>query len=101
MRIIRSTLLRQYPGRIINIHPSLLPSFRGLKAQKQALDYKVKYTGCTVHFVDSGLDTGEIIDQRVVPVYKNDTVETLSKRIMKEELDLYWRCIQKVILDKS
>ena len=97
MRIIRATLLSQFKRRIVNIHPSLLPSFPGLKAQKQALEYGVKYSGCTVHFVDSGVDTGPIILQKVVPVLSNDTVDTLSMRILKAEHDTYWKAVNKVM----
>ncbi|RME88953.1 MAG: phosphoribosylglycinamide formyltransferase [Candidatus Hydrogenedentota bacterium] len=97
MRILKQPILQAMRGRIVNIHPSLLPAFPGLKAQKQALDYGVKFSGCTVHFVDEGVDTGPIIDQRVVPVKKNDTVESLSKRILKQEHDLYWRSIRDVL----
>lgn len=93
LKIITQPLLSAFPQRILNIHPSLLPAFPGLKAQKQALDYGVKYTGCTIHLVDSGVDTGRILAQAVVPVQKNDTEETLSRRILKAEHDTYWRAI--------
>ena len=85
MRILSDVLLDAYTNRIINIHPALLPSFPGLHAQKQALDYGVKVSGCTVHFVDNGVDTGPIILQAVVPVFSDDTEETLSERILKYE----------------
>jgi len=85
MRILKGPILREYSGRILNIHPSLLPSFPGLRAQKQALDYGVRITGCTVHYVDSGIDTGSIILQKAVHVDDDDTVETLSDRILKQE----------------
>lgn len=85
MRILSPQLIAMYPHRIINIHPSLLPSFPGLDAQKQALEAGVKTSGCTVHFVDEGCDTGPIILQKEVPVKPNDTVETLSARILTEE----------------
>lgn len=81
--------VRKYKGRIMNIHPSLLPAFPGLNAQKQALEYGVKYTGCTVHFVDEEVDHGPIILQAVVPVYDDDTVETLSQRILEKEHEIY------------
>lgn len=97
MRILKDTFLQHYEGRIFNIHPSLLPSFPGLKPQRQALQHGVKVTGCTVHFVDSGLDTGRIIAQSPVFIKAKDTEETLSKRILKAEHDLYWRAIQSVI----
>ncbi len=93
LKIITQPLLMAFPQRILNIHPSLLPAFPGLKAQKQALDYGVKYTGCTIHLVDSGVDTGKILAQAVVPVRKGDTEETLSRRILKAEHDTYWRTI--------
>lgn len=85
MRIVGAALLEAFAHRIINIHPSLLPSFPGLHAQKQAADYGVKVSGCTVHFVDSGMDTGPIILQRTVECFDNDTEETLGARILKEE----------------
>src|SRR5437588_1423561 len=89
MRILSRAFIDAYPGRILNIHPSLLPSFPGLDAQKQALEHGVNWTGCTVHFVDETLDGGPIILQRVVPVHEDDTVETLSARILIEEHKLY------------
>ena len=89
MRILSRGFIDAYRGRILNIHPSLLPSFPGLDAQKQALEHGVKLTGCTVHFVDESLDGGPIILQRVVPVHEDDTVETLSARILIEEHKLY------------
>ena len=89
MRILPPTFVQAYRGNILNIHPSLLPAFTGLQAQKQALLKGVKYTGCTVHFVDEGVDTGPIIAQAVVPVYEGDTVDTLSTRILHEEHRIY------------
>ena len=89
MRILPPTFVQAYRGNILNIHPSLLPAFTGLQAQKQALLKGVKYTGCTVHFVDEGMDTGPIIVQAVVPVYEDDTVDTLSTRILHEEHRIY------------
>lgn len=85
MRIITEELVEAYKNRIINIHPALLPAFPGLHAQKQALDYGVKVSGCTVHFVDGGMDTGPVILQKTVPVYDNDTEDTLSARILEQE----------------
>lgn len=85
MRIVKGTLLEEFSGRMLNIHPALLPSFKGLHGQKKALDYGVRYSGCTVHFVDAGVDTGPIIVQRVVPVQQDDDEESLSARILKEE----------------
>ena len=83
----------RFKYRLINIHPSLLPSFPGLHAQKQALDYGVKFTGCTVHFVDEGMDTGPIILQAVVQVHDDDTEESLSNRILREEHRIYTEAI--------
>ena len=81
MRVLKGDFLRAFEGRIVNIHPSLLPSFPGLEAWKQALDHGVKFTGCTVHYVDAGVDSGAIIGQQTVPVLDNDTPETLHQRI--------------------
>jgi phosphoribosylglycinamide formyltransferase-1 len=89
MRIMSPEFIRHYKGRILNIHPAILPSFPGLHSQKQALDYGVKYTGCTVHFVDEGVDTGPIILQSIVKVKDDDTEESLSKRILKQEHKIY------------
>ena len=97
MRIIGKPLLEGFAGRILNIHPSLLPAFPGLHAQKQALDYGVKVSGCTVHFVTEGVDTGPIILQASTPVLSNDTVESLADRILDEEHDLYVRAINLVV----
>jgi len=89
MRIISPQFVKKYKNRIINIHPALLPAFPGLDSQKQALEHGAKYSGCTVHFVDTGMDSGPIIIQAVVKVKENDTVESLSKRILKEEHRIY------------
>lgn len=89
MRIVTEELVEAYKNKIINIHPALLPSFPGLHAQKQALDYGVKVSGCTVHFVDGGMDTGPVILQKTVPVYDNDTEDTLSARILEQEHTAY------------
>ena len=97
MRILSRAFIDAYPGRILNIHPSLLPSFPGLDAQKQALEHGVKWTGCTVHFVDETLDGGPIILQRVVPIHEDDTVETLSARILIEEHKLYPEAVVLVL----
>ena len=94
MRIISKVLLDGYHMKIMNIHPSLLPSFPGLEVQKAALDYGVKFSGCTVHFVDNGLDSGPIIIQAVVPVKDEDTAESLSRRILIEEHRIYPQAIQ-------
>ena len=89
MRIISPEFVKKYKNRIINIHPALLPAFSGLDSQKQALEYGAKYSGCTVHFVDAGMDTGPVIIQATVKVKENDTVESLSKKILKEEHRIY------------
>ncbi len=89
MRVLKKTFIRSFPNKIINIHPSLLPAFPGLEAWRQALDYGVKFTGCTVHFVDEGIDSGPIILQAVVPVLPDDTPETLHKRIQEKEHVIY------------
>jgi len=89
MRLVKAPLLEAFPRRIINIHPSLLPSFPGLEAWRQALTAGVKITGCTVHFVDSGMDTGEIIAQSEVSILPGDTPETLHARIQEAEHELY------------
>lgn len=93
MRLVGKTLLARYPGRIMNVHPALLPAFPGLHAQKQALDWGVRVSGCTVHFVDAGMDTGPIILQQTVPVYDGDDEEMLSSRILAEEHRLYPQAI--------
>lgn len=89
MRILSTNFVKEYKLRIFNIHPSLLPSFKGLHAQKQAVDYGVKVSGCTVHFIDDNVDTGPIILQESVPVYDKDTEEELSNRILQLEHKLY------------
>jgi len=89
MRLVGRVLLDAFPNRIINIHPALLPSFPGLDAQKQAFDHGVRFSGCTVHFIDDGVDTGPIILQAVVPVRQDDTPETLAHRILAEEHRIY------------
>ena len=89
MRLISAEFIKEYPMRILNIHPALLPSFPGLHAQKQAIEYGVKISGCTVHFVDQGLDSGPIVLQRPVSVMDSDTEEELSARILRKEHELY------------
>jgi len=89
MRIISPQFIRKYRNKILNMHPALLPAFPGLNAQKQAIDYGVKYSGCTVHFVDDGVDTGPIIIQSIVKINKNDTEGTLAKKILKQEHKIY------------
>ena len=97
MRLLSPWFIREFPMRILNIHPSLLPAFPGLDAQRQALEHGVKFSGCTVHFVDEGIDSGPIIQQAVVPVLEGDTVETLSARILKEEHRIYSEAIGRVL----
>jgi len=94
MRIISPEFVKKYKNRIINIHPALLPAFPGLDAQKQAVEYGSKYSGCTVHFVDSGVDTGPIILQSIVKIRKGDTEKTLSKRILAKEHQAYSEAIR-------
>ncbi|MEI6305482.1 MAG: phosphoribosylglycinamide formyltransferase [Deltaproteobacteria bacterium] len=89
MRLLSETMINAFPHAIINIHPALLPAFPGLHAQKQAVDYGVRFSGCSVHFVDCGTDTGPIILQAAVPVLQDDTEESLSARILKEEHRIY------------
>lgn len=96
MRIVKGGLLSAYAGRIVNIHPALLPAFPGLESWKQALDYGAKVTGCTVHFVDAGTDTGPIIVQKAVPVQNGDTSETLHARIQEQEHIAYPEALQLI-----
>jgi phosphoribosylglycinamide formyltransferase-1 len=97
MRLLSAYFVREFPMAILNIHPGLLPSFPGLDAQHQALEHGVKISGCTVHFVDEFLDHGPIIVQRAVPVLEDDTVETLSARILVEEHQAYTEAIRIVL----
>ncbi len=94
MRVLTDLFLQAFPMRVMNIHPALLPSFPGLHGQQNAFDYGVKFSGCTVHFADSGVDTGPIIIQAVVPVYDDDTADSLAERILKEEHRIYPQAIQ-------
>jgi phosphoribosylglycinamide formyltransferase-1 len=94
MRIITPVLLRAFPMRVMNIHPALLPAFPGTHVWQTEIDYGVKFAGCTVHFVDEGTDTGPIIIQAVVPVYDDDTADTLNARILKQEHKIYSQAIQ-------
>ena len=96
MRVLKGEFLRAFEGRIVNVHPSLLPSFPGLEAWKQALDHGVKVTGCTVHFVDAGVDAGPIIAQQTVPVPDGDTAENLHQRIHAAEHELYPQCVAAI-----
>jgi phosphoribosylglycinamide formyltransferase-1 len=100
MRLLTAGFCRAFPQRILNIHPSLLPAFPGLDAQKQALDHGVKISGCTVHFVDEGLDSGPIVLQAPVPVLDNDTQETLAERILAEEHRIYSQAIRMVLSER-
>lgn len=100
MRICGENLINAFPNRILNIHPALLPSFRGLHAQRQAVEAGVKVAGCTVHFVGTGLDDGPIITQVAVPVYDDDTEETLSERILKQEHPAYVRTVRAFCNDE-
>lgn len=100
MRIIGRDVIEAYKNRMMNIHPALLPSFMGLHAQKQAFDYGVKVAGCTVHFVDEGMDTGPIILQRCVPVLEGDTEETLAGRILEQEHKIYPEAVKLFAEDR-
>ena len=101
MRILSPEFLKAYPSRVLNIHPALLPSFPGLHAQRQALQYGVKISGCTVHIADEGVDTGPIILQRAVEVMEDDTEEALSARILEQEHQIYWRAIGLMLAKKQ
>ena len=101
MRLLSPCFVEAFRGRILNIHPSLLPAFPGLDAQRQALEHGVNVSGCTVHFVDETLDGGPIIAQRVVPVIDGDTVETLSARILEQEHKLYVEAVARVLASES
>ncbi len=100
MRILSPYFVREFPRRILNVHPALLPAFPGENAQRQALDYGVKFAGCTVHLVDEGVDTGPIVCQAVVPVEDNDTEQTLAARILKEEHRIYSEAICLLLEDR-
>ena len=97
MRLLSPYFVSQFPNRVLNIHPALLPSFPGLEAQRQALEHGARITGCTVHFVDENLDAGPIVLQSVVPILDDDTVDTLSARILKEEHRIYSEAINLVL----
>jgi phosphoribosylglycinamide formyltransferase 1 len=100
MRLLSPYFVAKFPNRILNIHPSLLPSFPGLESQRQAIEYGVKFAGCTVHFVDENLDAGPIIIQAVVPVKDDDTEAVLSERILKEEHHIYSEAVRIVLAGK-
>ncbi|HEV7642429.1 MAG TPA: phosphoribosylglycinamide formyltransferase [Pyrinomonadaceae bacterium] len=101
MRLLSPEFIRAFPDQIINIHPSLLPDFKGLDAQRQAFEQGAKVTGCTVHFVDEELDNGPIIAQRTVEVRGDDTAETLAARILEQEHELYVEAISKIVSSRS
>jgi len=94
MRIISPHFIKEYKNKILNIHPALLPAFPGLDAQKQAIEFGAKYSGCTVHFVDEGVDTGPIIIQEIVKISNNDTEKTLAKKILRKEHEIYPKAVQ-------
>lgn len=100
MRILGPEFVNVFKNKIINIHPSLLPSFRGLHAQRQALEAGVKVSGCTIHFVDAGIDTGPILIQQCVPVYNDDTEKSLSDRILASEHEAYVKAINLILSNK-
>jgi phosphoribosylglycinamide formyltransferase-1 len=100
MRLLSPYFVAAFPNRILNIHPSLLPAFPGLEAQRQALEYGVKFSGCTVHFVDENLDAGPIVAQAVVAVRDDDTPDTLSERILAEEHRIYTEAVRLVLLGR-
>jgi phosphoribosylglycinamide formyltransferase 1 len=100
MRILSPYFIREFPQRILNIHPALLPAFPGEEAQRQALEYGVKFSGCTVHLVDEGVDSGPVVCQAVVPVRDDDTAETLAARILKEEHRIYSEAICLLLEDR-
>jgi phosphoribosylglycinamide formyltransferase 1 len=97
MRLLSPYFVKEFSGRILNIHPSLLPAFPGLEAQRQALEYGVKFSGCTVHFVDENLDAGPIVAQAIVPIEPGDTAETLAARILVEEHRIYTEAVRLVL----
>lgn len=97
MRMLGGEVLRRYEHRIVNVHPSLLPAFPGLDAQRQAWEYGVKVSGCTVHLVDEGMDAGPVLAQHAVAVLPDDTVEALTRRIQAAEHQLYWRTVKQLI----
>jgi len=96
MKILSKDFVKKWPKMILNIHPSILPSFKGLNAQRQAIENKAKYSGCTVHFVNEEMDSGEIIDQKIVNISTNDDVDSLSKKILMEEHKLYIKVLKEL-----
>ena len=97
MKILSRDLLKKFKGKIINIHPSLLPKYKGLNTHQRAIDYNEKYSGCTVHYVNSKLDSGKIILQKKVKIFRNDTAKKLAKKVLKQEHLLYPKALKKVI----
>ena len=97
MKILSSSFINKFKGKIVNIHPSLLPKYKGLNTHARVLNNKEKYSGCTVHFVNSKLDSGKIILQKKIKVLKNDTAKTLQKRILKEEHKIYPKALKMII----
>ena len=97
MKILYKNFIRKFNGKIVNIHPSLLPKFKGLNTHRRVLKKKEKFSGCTVHFVTSKLDSGKIILQKKVKIYKNDSENSLQKRILKEEYKIYPKAIMKIL----
>ena len=101
MKILSKDFVKKWPKMILNIHPSILPSFKGLNAQRQAIENKAKYSGCTVHFVNEEMDSGEVIDQKIVGISTNDDVDSLSKKILMEEHKLYIKVLKKLEKDNG
>ena len=97
MKILSGNFIKKFSGKIINIHPSLLPKYKGLNTHQRAINNKEKYSGCTVHYVNSKLDSGKIILQKKVKIFKNDTVDKLAKRVLKQEYALYPKALQKTL----
>jgi phosphoribosylglycinamide formyltransferase-1 len=100
MRLLSPDFVRRYPRRILNVHPSLLPAFPGLEAQRQALEHGVRVSGCTVHLVDEGLDSGPIVVQRAVPVRDGDSAETLAARILEQEHLAYPEALRRLLTER-
>ena len=99
MKILSNNLIKKFRGKIINIHPSLLPKYKGLNTHQRAINNKEKYSGCTVHYVSSKLDSGKIILQKKVKIFKNDTCDKLTKRVLKQEHLLYPRALKKILFN--
>ena len=100
MKILTSNFIKKFPGKIINIHPSLLPKYKGLNTHQRAIDNNDKFSGCTVHYVNSKLDSGKIILQKKVKIFKNDTSNKLAKRILKQEHLLYPMALKKILINR-